>query len=403
MPTLTVTLSRPHPAQKEVLRSRQRFNVLCCGRRQFRRWGKTTLGVDRLVTRALPGNHVAWCSPSYRMLTEVWRDVRRATVEVMERVDAQQHRIELVGGGVIEMWSLDQPDVARGRKYAEVVIDEAAMVRHLEDAWNAVLRPTLVDERGGAWFLSTPKGLNYFKRLFDRGADPGYPDWAAWQMPTVTNPYIPSDEVEDSRRTLPERTFAQEFEAVFLEDEGAVFRRVLEAATATAQPRAIGGHRYVIGVDWGKLLDFNVMAVVDASTRELVALDRSNQVDYAVQAGRLQALYERFRPDTIIAEQNAMGEPIVEQLQRLGLPVTPFLTTNASKAAVVDGLALAFERGELTILPDDVLTGELLAYQAERLPSGLLRYGAPDGGHDDCVTALALAWRGAATQPTRFY
>ena len=49
----------------------------------------------------------------------------------------------------------------------------------------------------------------------------------------------------------------------------------------------------------------------------------------------------------------------------------------------------------------DVLLGELLAYQAERLPSGLLRYGAPEGSHDDCV--IALAWSGASVQPTRFF
>jgi len=394
-----VTLSRPHKAQARVLASRQRFNVLCCGRR----WGKTTLGVNRLVERALPGNPVAWCSPSYRMLTEVWRDVRRAAGPVLTRVDSQQHRLELLGGGVIEMWSLDQPDVARGRKYAEIVVDEAAMVRHLEEAWNAVLRPTLVDERGGAWFLSTPKGLNFFKHLYDRGADPHYPDWAAWQMPTVSNPYIPADEVADSQRTLPERTFAQEFEAVFLEDEGTVFRRIREAATATPQDGKQAGHRYVIGVDWAKLYDFTVMCVVDTTTRELVHMDRSNKVDYAVQVGRLQALAQRFAPDAIYAEQNSMGEPLVEQLQRMRLPVVPFQTTNASKTAVVDGLALALERGELRLLHDEVLLNELLAYQAERLPSGLVRYSAPDGLHDDCVIALALAWSGAAVEPTRFY
>jgi phage terminase large subunit-like protein len=397
--TLTVTLSRPHSAQARVLRQRARFNVLCCGRR----WGKTTLGVNRLVERALPGNPVAWCSPSYRMLTEVWRDVRRAAGPVLTRVDSQQHRLELLGGGVIEMWSLDQPDVARGRKYAEIVVDEAAMVRHLEEAWNAVLRPTLVDERGGAWFLSTPKGLNFFKHLYDRGADPHYPDWAAWQMPTLSNPYIPADEVADSQRTLPERTFAQEFEAVFLEDEGTVFRRIREAATATPQDGKLPGHRYVIGVDWAKLYDFTVMCVVDTTTRELVHMDRSNKVDYAVQVGRLQALAEKFRPDAIYAEQNSMGEPLVEQLQRMRLPVVPFQTTSASKAAVIDGLALAFERGELRVLHDEVLLNELLAYQAERLPSGLLRYSAPDGLHDDCVISLALAWSGAAVEPTRFY
>jgi hypothetical protein len=32
--------------------------------------------------------------------------------------------------------------------------------------------------------------------------------------------------------------------------------------------------------------------------------------------------------------------------------------------------------------------------QAETLPSGLLRYGAPAGQHDDTVMALAMAWHG---------
>jgi phage terminase large subunit-like protein len=302
---------------------------------------------------------------------------------------------------VIEMWSLDQPDVARGRKYDLIVVDEAAMIRHLEEAWNAVLRPTLVDTRGGAWFLSTPKGLNFFKHLYDRGADPGFPDWAAWQMPTLSNPYIPPEEVEDSRKTLPERTFAQEFEAVFLESEGQVFRKVLEAATATPQQSALEGHRYCVGVDWGRAHDFSCFVVVDCTTREVVALDRSNQVDYQIQLGRLQALAARFRPDAIYAEQNAMGEPLVEQLQRMSLPVYPFQTTNASKMAVIDGLALGLERGELRLLHDEVLLNELLAFQAERLPSGLIRYTAPEGLHDDCVIGLALAYYGAS-QPTEF-
>lgn len=168
----TIQLPRPHAGQRRVAAERRRFNVLCAGRR----FGKTTLGIERLTRSAVRGHAVAWCSPSYRMLTEVWREARRLLAPVVERTDSQQHRLELLGGGVIEMWSLDQPDVARGRKYRTVVIDEAAMVRHLEEAWNAVLRPTLVDIRGGAWFLSTPKGLNFFKRLYDRGADPGYPE-----------------------------------------------------------------------------------------------------------------------------------------------------------------------------------------------------------------------------------
>jgi hypothetical protein len=149
-------------------------------------------------------------------------------------------------------------------------------------------------------------------------------------------------------------------------------------------------------VDWGKHSDFTVICVVDLNECSLVAMDRFNQIDYTVQVGRLKALYETFLPSMIVAEINSMGDPLAEQLQREGLPVQPFLTTNASKAQAIDALALAFERQTLRILPDPVLIGELQAYEMERLPSGMLRYNAPEGMHDDTVMALALAYTGDA-------
>ena len=66
--------------------------------------------------------------------------------------------------------------------------------------------------------------------------------------------------------------------------------------------------------------------------------------------------------------------------------------TNASKQHIIDSLAIAFERGDLKIIDDPVLIAELQAYESERLPSGLVRYNAPEGLHDDCCIALALAW-----------
>jgi len=80
--------------------------------------------------------------------------------------------------------------------------------------------------------------------------------------------------------------------------------------------------------------------------------------------------------------------------------VIPFTTTASSKGPLIEALALALERGELAILPDPALVGELNAYRLERLPSGRFRYGAPPGEHDDCVIALALAWHGASQAGT---
>jgi Terminase RNaseH-like domain/Terminase large subunit, T4likevirus-type, N-terminal len=385
---IKLQLTALHPAQLQVTQQAKRFNVVCCGRR----WGKTVLGMDRLIHPALQGKPVAWFAPNYRLLAEVWRELQATLGPVITRTNQQEWRIELRGGGVVEMWSLDSPDSGRGRAYSVVVVDECAMVPDLNQAWLQTIRPMLTDYQGHAWFLSTPKGMNYFKALFDRGQDPERPDWASWQMPTAGNPRIDPDEIASARLDLTEAAFSQEYLAQFVNWEGSVFRRVGEAAIAVPRTQPEAGHHYVIGCDWGRSNDYTVFVVLDTTARTVVAMDRSNRVDYALQCGRLRALYDFWNPRQVIAEQNSIGQAVIEQLTRDGLRIQPFTTTNASKAQAVEALALAFERSEIRILNDAVLVSELVAYQAERLPSGLMRYGAPCGQHDDCVMALAIAW-----------
>lgn len=288
-------------------------------------------------------------------MAETWRELCAILAPVVSYKNEQEKRLELFGGGVVELWSLDSPDAGRGRKYALVVIDEAALVPQLAEAWQRSIRPTLTDLQGSAWFLSTPRGLDFFKMLFDRGQDPTVNDWASWQMPTSDNPFLPAEEIEAARSELPELAFNQEYLAQFVNWEGSVFRRVLEAATVTDGQRPEAGHEYIIGCDWGRSNDYTVFLVVDVTARAVVAMDRSNRVGYAIQCDRLQALSERWRPRLIIAEQNSVGQPVIEQLQREHLPVQPFHTTNASKAEAIQALALAFERGDIRILKDPVL------------------------------------------------
>jgi phage FluMu gp28-like protein len=387
----------------------ERFNVAACGRQI----GKTTLGIDRLARAAHAGAPCAWFAPTYKYLEQVWRALRTALEPVTTAKSEQQHHLDLRTGGSVDCWSLDDEDAGRGRRYGLIVVDEAAMVRNLEDVWQASLRPTLSVLEGGAWFLSTPKGLNFFHRLYQLGQDTLEPEWRSWQMPSSASPYIKPEELAAARRELPERIFAQEYLAQFLEIEGAgVFRDVQSAARLEPQgPQR--GHTYVIGCDWARSNDFTVFSIVDASTYEQVAMDRFTQIDFEFQTERLHRWADLYQPRVILAEANALGQPLVERLQqgygrlygdsRRALPVQPWWSTNATKAAVVQGLSVAIENGDLALLDDAVQTGELQAYEVERLPSGMLRYGAPSGQHDDTVIALALAWAAASveTQTTR--
>jgi hypothetical protein len=93
----------------------------------------------------------------------------------------------------------------------------------------------------------------------------------------------------------------------------------------------------------------------------------------------------------ITAESNAMGEPIIEELQRVGMPVSGFQTTAQSKPPLIENLALALEREEWQFLNDPVWTGELEAYERKVSPvTGRSQYSAPEGLHDDTVIARAL-------------
>src|SRR2546430_2398915 len=128
--TIGLSLPAPHSEQAKLIQEAKRFNVVSCGRR----WGKTVLGMDRLIHAALQGQPVAWFAPNYRLLSDVWRELQTILQPILARPNQQERRLELHGGGVVEMWSLDSPDAGRGRAYALVVIDECALVPNLEQA-----------------------------------------------------------------------------------------------------------------------------------------------------------------------------------------------------------------------------------------------------------------------------
>jgi Terminase RNaseH-like domain/Terminase large subunit, T4likevirus-type, N-terminal len=383
---VVIRLPGLHLAQRAVAEDAHRFRVVACGRR----FGKTLLGIHEAARVALTAGRAWFISPSYPMSASAWRDARSLVRVIPGVVIAEADReIRFAAGGAIRFRSADDPNSLRGDSLDLAVLDENAFMP--EAVFVEAIRPSLADRAGRALFLSTPRGRNHFWRSFLRGQDPHETEWASFTAGTGSNPFIAETEIAAARSTMPQRVFDQEFLAVFSDDAGDVFRNVRACATASPLVRGLPGHTYVMGVDWGKTNDFTVFIVLDAASREMVAFDRSNQVDYVLQRARLAALAERFNVSRIVAELNSIGTPIIEELVRAGLPVEAWTATNATKAQVIDALALAFERETIAILPEPALLAELEAFEMERLPSGMLRYAAPGGMHDDCVISCALA------------
>lgn len=360
--------------------------MIDCGRR----FGKNILLQDEAVTTSVIGAPVGWGAPTYKMLLDDWKTISNTMAGVTVRRSEQERQLQVINDGRIEFFSLDNPDSIRGKKFKKFIVNEAAFVPDLVNIFNLVIRPTLIDYKGGCDFAGTPKGMNGFWQLYNNTGD----DWARWKMSSYSNPHIPASELDGLKDTMLERAYMQEIMAEFLEDGGGVFRNVSKAARLDrAEPTE--KHQYVIGVDWGRHNDATVFCVFDITDKVQVNLDRMTDTDFMSQRIRLKALSDRYNHAMIMAETNSIGQPQLEELQRMDMPITGFMTTNATKANVIQKLQLAFEQEKILLLNDDTQTGELMAFQAEKLPSGLLRYGSPDGMHDDTVIALALAWYGA--------
>lgn len=399
MQTVKLILPRPHDAQQRMLDESKRFNVEVCGRR----FGKTTLDINEAAPMLLEGYPVGGFFPTYKMLSETWRQFVEVFAPLRKSKNEQEHRMELVTGGVLEMWSMDAADTARGRKYKRVFIDEAAMIPNLMDIWNAVIRPMLIDLKGDAFIKSTPKGLNGFWQMYQLGQDQRNSEWKSWQFPTAANPYIPASEVEAMRLTMPEIIFRQEVLAEFIDDQGSVFRRVQEAARLDPLSAPIAGRQYIAGVDVAASVDYTVVSVLDTESKHMVYMDRFNRVDYNVLADRLAALSHRWKLDAMKVEANSIGQPVIDAIRAKGVPVIPFTTTGATKQTVIQNLQSAFEHGEIAVINDPILIGELLSFESKRNPSGSFSYAAPEGMHDDCVMSLAIAWDGVANIPWTVY
>jgi len=217
MPDIRIQIPAYHSGQKIVERERNRHNVIACGRR----WGKTVYGVRRCIEFMLKGYPVAWFAPNYKYLAEAWRMFETILAPIVKSKNKTDRRIELITGGSIDFWSLDDVDSGRGYKYRHIVVDEAAKSRYLKAWWTESGRPALSDFKGSSDWLSTPKGRDYFYELYSRGSSNAQKDkaWSCWQMPSDTNDKLPwlAEEMEEAQNDMPPRSYQQEYLAQFLD------------------------------------------------------------------------------------------------------------------------------------------------------------------------------------------
>lgn len=190
-----------------------------------RRWGKTVLGLVLVLSALMVGMKVAWLVPAYRNSNPLWRAVEAALAPLRKAGKAKLNRseryAELWNGGFLGIYTAENPDAMRGEWFHLVVTDEASRVP--EAVIEEVVEPTLADVDGEHIAISTPKGKNWFYRLWRQGKEDG--EYAmSFQAPTCANPNVLIQRAYERAKIRfgeDSNSFRQEWDAEFV-DAGAV-------------------------------------------------------------------------------------------------------------------------------------------------------------------------------------
>ena len=347
-----------------------------CGRR----WGKSLISKQYTITEALAGKINAYITPTYSLAKVFFDEIAKIIPSEVATANKSDLVFKFATGGEIRFFTGERLDNLRGLKFHNVIIDEASYIPSLEDAWNNAIRPTLTDYQGRALFISTPRGKDFFYRLYLRNGDK---DFESFKYTTYDNPFINNDEIDSARASLPTAVFEQEYLANPMENAANPFGMDFIRANIA---EISGGVPICYGIDLAKSYDYSVIIGLD-SFGHVCHYDRF-QSDWNSTKAKIRLLHNVPK----VIDATGVGDPIVEDLQKDDYMIEGFKFTSHSKQQLIEGLVLAIQQG-LVKYPEGSIVDELSLFEYVYTKTGV-RYSAPDGMHDDAVCGLALAWRG---------
>jgi hypothetical protein len=331
------------------------------------------------------GRNFWWVAPIYAQAKIAFRRLKRTLPPDLHQYNASELTVTLPNGAVLWFKGADHPDSLFGEDVYAAVGDEAS--RWKEEAWYA-LRSTLTQTRGPVRLIGNVKGRkNFFYRLCRR-AESGEPEMHYAKITAydaVAAGVLDAAEIEDAKRTLPEAVFRELYLAEPSDDGGNPFG--LAAIAAQVAPLS-AGDPVIWGVDLAKSVDWTVCIALEAAGA--VCRFKRWQGPWQTTIPRIV----RLVGDTpALVDSTGVGDPVLEELQAVGrVNFRGYKFTAPSKQQLMEGLAVAIQQQQITY-PDGAIVSELEAFEYQYTRTGT-RYSAPEGMHDDCVTALALAVAG---------
>ena len=325
-----------------------------------RRWGKDDVALHWTAVAAF--QRVA---PYWHLLPEasqarkaVWNSVnphtgRRRIDEAFplilrETTQENEMFIRFINGSTWQVVGSDNYDSLVGSSPAGVVYSEFALA---DPASWAYIRPILVENDGWALFITTARGNNHAKTLYDMAKQS--PDWFAELSPATKTSVFTAEQLEKERleyigeygEDLGRAIYEQEYLCSFASAQlGAFYAPALDAAERDGRITSVPydpGLQVYTAWDLGKR-DFTAIWFCQSVGKEI------RLIDYYEAAGQELAHYakvlrekpyvynEHYLPHDVTHELLGMPKTRAEQLESLGLKVVA-----GKNLSIEDGIGAA--------------------------------------------------------------
>lgn len=389
-----VEYTRPYlyPKQLEAIFCSERYGLIEASTKS----GKTVGCIAWIIEEALrgaPGWNYWWIAPGYNQAEIAYRRIKQGlTKGSFVAFDTPTPRIQLTNGTWIWFKSADNADALYGEDVYAAVMDEASRIA--EGSWHAV-RSTLTATRGPIRIIGNVKGRkNWFYSLARQAeasmldASPGAKLRMRYSKLTADDAVeagvLDSEEIEDARSTLPELIFRELYYAEPSDDSGNPFG--LSHIGACTVDGLASGPVVAWGIDLAKSQDWFVCIGLNESGA-VAAYHRWRNVPWRVSIRRV---WDIVGEDTrALVDSTGLGDPVLEELQFEHGNFIGYHFSPSSKQKLMEGLAVSIQSHEIQF-PKGQISAELEAFEYQFTRTGV-KYGAPEGQHDDCVAALALA------------
>jgi len=402
MRTLRIKIPPPHDKQREIesVIGKVKRIVINAGRRA----GKTFLAARIAIKFGNRGKRVLYIAPIVKQTDAVWELLcdwlADAIALWLVKKNEQKRTLTFIkSGGMIHCMTGKHPDNLRGGWGDIIILDEFAYQN--EEVYKKIVLPMLLDTGGTLIVISTPDKRNHFYHMYLRAVD--NKDWRIFRFSSLDNPFLDDQALKDMVEDMTDIDYRQEILAEFVPGVGAVFTVRPSDFYTPGDPQIHKGHRLVAGVDWGQKADYTVLSVGCATCKKELYLERIGELDYPTQRDMLKRVLAPMGVVELLAEENSMGLPNIQQLRLDGIAVQGFSMSNTSKAGCVQAMRLVFANEEWKWVDDETAWRELEAFEQTITPSGLAKYAAPEGLHDDTVIARMLMLHQALTGQLQFY